>query len=223
MLIDIHTHHKSTSTNSISLLDGEQFVGIHPWNIINDSVESDLEKLFNLHRRFEIPLIGETGLDRLKSSVPFDLQLSVFKKHLSLASELNRPLVIHCLKAHSDFLQLLKVEKWQGRFLIHDYSGGEVELKKYLNYDAYFSFGRSLFRDNSKAQAVVKKVPLERLFLETDDSTEYKIEDVYKQAAIILQRDDLEEKILSNFLTFFRYTDHISPTDFIENICRRQS
>lgn len=219
MFIDIHTHIKrEPSADVIEFLDNVHFVGIHPW-FIKDSFMSDFQEIERRHLNENIPFIGETGLDRLKSNVNFDTQLEVFKIHIELSIKLNRPLVIHCLKAHSDFLQLLKEIQYSGKFLIHDFSGGEKELDQYLKYNAYFSFGRSLFRENSKAEMVFKKVPLDRFFLETDDSTQYSIQEIYQRGAELRRLDSLEDQIIKNFLVFFNYANDLRPADIFKNFC----
>jgi len=219
MLIDIHAHHLVDNLDQIQFLDDRDFVGLHPWFINPLTYTEDFKLVSKRHRENNIAFIGETGLDKLKSPVDFDLQKKVFLDHLKLAIELKRPLVIHCLKAHNEFLEILKAENFQGKFLIHDYSGSEKEMQRYLQYDAYFSFGRSLFREQSKAQMVFKKTPIDRIFLETDDDKNITIKQVYDQAKLLLKRDDLEAQVLKNFLLFFNYTYDIRPANFPKNIC----
>lgn len=219
MLIDIHAHHLIETKDSIVFLDNRDFVGLHPWFINPETFQKDFQIISERHRACNIAFIGETGLDKLKSTVDFELQKKVFLDHLNLAIELKRPLVIHCLKAHHEFLAILNELKFAGRFLIHDFSGSEQEMKKYLKFDAYFSFGRSLFRENSKAQMVFKHAPLERVFLETDDDRNLTIEKVYKQANFLLNRNDLEDQLMKNFLMFFNYSDNIRPANFPKNLC----
>lgn len=219
MLIDIHAHHLRETKDSIVFLDNRDFVGLHPWFINPETYQNDFQVMSKRHRANNIAFIGETGLDKLKSTVDFELQKKVFLNHLALAIELKKPLVIHCLKAHHEFLAILNELKFEGRFLIHDFSGSEQEMKKYLKFDAYFSFGRSLFRENSKAQMVFKHSPIDRIFLETDDDKNLTIEKVYTEASILLNRTDLEDQIMKNFLSFFNYTHDIRPANFPKNLC----
>lgn len=218
MKIDIHSHQKNKS--EFALIDNIHFVGIHPWFIDIHHYKNDLQELKIKYKDNRPRLVGETGLDRLKSKVPFEIQLEVFHAHIDLALMYDLPLVIHCLKAHADFIQILKTIKKFPRAIIHDFSGSEVELKKYLNYDFYFSFGRSLYRENSKAQMVFQKVPENRLFLETDDSLEFSIEMIYQKASDLRPELDFENLIEKNFLTFFNYSNNISATDFIKNLTK---
>jgi TatD DNase family protein len=219
MFIDFHTHHQHLQ--ELALIDKVHFDGIHPWFIEIDIIEDQMANLEKKLINNELLLIGETGLDRLKSIVDFDLQRTVFLTHLELAKKYNKPIVIHCLKAHSDFLQILKNNYPQLRYVIHDFSGGEAELKKYLKFDIYFSFGKSIFRENSKAQTVFKKVPIDRLFFETDDHQDLKISDVYLKAMELTQFD-YEKQVEQNFLRFFNYSNDISPADIIKNFTRTQ-
>jgi TatD DNase family protein len=221
MLIDMHSHSLfNQNSNHLVLSDGIHFLGIHPWFIDLDKLEKQKKIIEELIKSKKLLMLGETGLDRLKSSVPIEIQIEVFLWHLEKAYEHNLPIVIHCLKAHSDLLGVLKKDQRTFRLLIHDYSGGEKELKDYLKYDVYFSFGRSLFRENSKAQMVFKKVPLNRIFLETDDSKDLSIDEIYLKAQSIRVDDLIERQIFENFLRFFNYSNDISPSDLIANFTK---
>lgn len=214
MLIDIHTHYISKNDNT--LIDGIHFDGLHPWYIEKENFLNKLEQLEEKLKAQKLLLLGETGLDRLKSKVPFELQLEVFSNHLNLAQKYKIPLVLHILRAHSDFFEILKQRKNSQRYIIHDFSGNEKDLEYYLKFDIYFSFGHSLFREKSKARDVMKLVPLAKLFLETDDNIKYSINEIYKKAEE-LRGEKLEAIIESNFRTFFNYSDNICPTDVIKN------
>lgn len=218
MFIDIHSHlDDANEINGIKLQDKVHFVGIHPWFIESNTLDDEKTKIKTMLDRDSWCLIGETGLDRLKSEVEFDLQLDVFNWHLNLAKQYHRPLVIHCLKAHSDFLEILKKNQLSLTFLIHDYSGGESELKEYLKFNIYFSFGHSLFREQSKAQMVFKKVPNERIFFETDDQKNYSIEQIYQKASELVPHLNWESICEKNLESFFRNFKNVSSTDIINH------
>ena len=215
MLIDIHTHLKNPP--HFALLDQVHFVGIHPWFIDESNIDFQKNEILKKVNNASVKLIGETGLDRLKAKSSIEVQIDLFCWHLSLARDLNLPLVVHCLKAHSDLLNILKNEKNVTKMLIHDFSGNEKELKQYLKFPVYFSFGKSLFREKSKAQNVFKHTPINRLFLETDDSDQYSLEEIYLQASKIKNELALEKEIEKNFLSFFNYPNDICPTNIIKN------
>ncbi len=220
MLIDIHTHTEQTAINNevLVLLDKRDFFGIHPWFINPKTYHDDLINLEHYLKSRPIAMIGETGLDRLKSEIDFDIQKEVFIFHLKLSMELARPVVLHVLRAHSEVLAILKDLKFNQKLLIHDYSGGESELRKYLNFDAYFSFGKSLFRQNSKATVLFTKISKDRIFLETDDELSLSIEEVYEKAKELRPDINIENQILNNFLNFFYSYNHCA-SDVIKNIC----
>jgi TatD DNase family protein len=216
-LIDMHTHTNYKSENVISLCDRIDFIGLHPWIINIEKTDEDLLKLDNQFNS-KVPLmIGETGLDKLKCSIDLKIQMDVFYWHLEKAKKLNRPLVLHVLKAHNEVLNILKEMKFEGTFLIHGYSGNHFEIKNYLKYNSFFSFGKYLLKDGSKAQKSILHVPLDRLFLETDDDKNLNIKDVYLKAERLLGVNNLEKQIQNNFLRFFGQANDVCPSDFINN------
>ncbi len=176
---DIHTH--QFKVNSVhNWLPGEGIpdqmcsVGLHPWYLERGEWEEVVELSENSH----VVFVGETGLD-YASDVDRELQLKFFKKHIELAKKLKKPLILHCVKAYSDCLR--ELQSFGPPVIFHDYNGGEQETSQILKRpDTYLSFGATLFRENSKVLLQLSSIPLERIFLETDDS-ERSIESVYRQ------------------------------------------
>lgn len=136
----------------------------------------DYEKYKQLASDEKVVAIGETGLDyyhikkesfadqeRLKN-----LQKEVFLKHLALAKELDKPIIIHCREAHNDILDILKncgVKKLRG--VVHSFSGRLSQAEQYLDIGFYLGFNGivTFARDYD---GVLAGIPLERLVLETD-------------------------------------------------------
>lgn len=220
MFIDIHTHSKS-SVNLFGLRDGVHTLGIHPWKLILPFDKESLKNEFeNLKRKYhqKIFAIGECGLDRRREGIAnIDDQVEVLKWHLKWAESVSRPLIIHCVHAYSDLLQALKLKKFKGKILLHDFSGNEIEAKALLFYDCYFSFGKSLFNENKKSSSVFKAIPHNRLFLETDDQQEIDIVSIYKQASILLNLpiSECEKLFEENLKDFFSNLNDISSADII--------
>lgn len=225
MLVDIHTHlDLKTDKNHLRFRVGIHSRGIHPWELLESISFNDVEirfKAFKNNLSPDILGIGECGLDRKRPGlISIDLQLEVLKWHLDLAMQTKRPVIVHCVGAHSDLLHLLKKINFSGKLLLHDYSGNFEMAQQYLHYDCYFSFGSRLFNPQSKAAEVMSLLPERSIFLETDDQSDFSIADIYEQAESILQKgpDHLEKILNENLLRFFADLDNISPSDLINNL-----
>lgn len=116
--------------------------------------------------------LGEIGLDYFKEYSPVKDQLKLFKDQISIADKIGLPVVIHCRDAHPDTVEILKEARNNGfkpNILLHCFSGTVLDVEKYIELDTYFSFaGPVTFKNNRNADQVIKKVPLNRLLIETD-------------------------------------------------------
>jgi TatD DNase family protein len=129
--------------------------------------------------------IGECGLDyyRLPETIPHDeiknRQKATFRAQIDLALELGLPIMIHCREAHADVAKILEEYAAAGKAArgnIHCFTGTWAEAERYLRLGFYISFtGVITFapRASEKGlaetlQDVVKKVPLEKMLVETD-------------------------------------------------------
>lgn len=141
--------------------------GIHPWYVKKLS-ENWLEKLEELLIENKNACIGEIGLDKCIKDKNETAQKDVFRKQLDLAKRLKRPVMIHCVQAWGWLMDILRNES-PLPMLLHSYSGSAEMIKPLLDMGAYFSFsGYALNKNNKKMQESLKKVPLDRLFIETD-------------------------------------------------------
>ena len=191
--IDIHTHNKIEQPNigienfdiedirSNQVFPNSYSLGLHPWNLSNSSVDNLLMLLENLADNNKVKAIGECGIDRVVS-IDINLQKEVFQYQLELAERLGKSIIVHNVRAFSDMLETLKKTKPSIPIIFHAFSGNEEIIKKLLHFNSYFSFGKDLFNENSKASRIIAKVPRNCLFLETDNWNG-NIIDVYKEAS----------------------------------------
>lgn len=220
MLIDIHTHNENKNSY-LAFLVGKHSLGIHPWELTAPFVESEVrEKFLQLKTTFhpKILAIGECGFDRRREGIAeIGDQEKVLEWHMDWASEVGRPLVLHCVKASSDLLKMLKQKNYKGKILLHDFAGNLEEANQFLHHDCYFSFGKSLFRKDGKAAEVFSMLPREHLFLESDDHRDHTLLEIYQKAAQILKIDFNEcEKIFEeNLKRFFLDLNDVSSSDVI--------
>lgn len=130
--------------------------------------QDDLSALKALAAHPKVLAIGETGLDYAKNFSSIDGQKTLFRKHLALARELGKPVVIHCRDAHAHTRQILR-EEGISRGVIHCFSGNAEDAREYVAMGFFLSIaGPVTFSNADKLRAVVKAIPLDRLLVETD-------------------------------------------------------
>ena len=144
------------------------FYGVHPWYA--DKLPVDwYVTLEGFLKRSPAAGVGEVGLDKARN-VDLARQTEIFHRQLEIAGRLARPLAIHCVRAWSDLVNILKRSlPAKTRFMVHSFQGSPQILKDLLSLGAYISFSwKSLQRDTEESIALMRSVPLDRLLLETD-------------------------------------------------------
>ena len=211
--VDIHTHPNRNEPETIIVqnifpgetvekFSGRNFysVGLHPWHIKSEEVNDVLismvkETLENDHVCF----VGECGLDKL-AITNFEEQIRVFRAQVVLADEWKRPVIIHCVRAYNEILELHNKLKPDTPWILHGYTGGPLLTKQLTKRGFYFSFGKSIFNPKSKSIESLRWLPLDRIFVETD---EFKgnVEDVYQHAALLkeVSPELLKQEVWNNF------------------------
>jgi TatD DNase family protein len=144
-------------------------IGYHPYEADKVS-EEDLKQLKELAKENEgtVVAIGECGLDYYRNYASKENQWKIFEAQLEIAKELDLPVVIHSRDADEDTVAILKnsgIEKG----VIHCFTGTEVLLKGALDIGFYISLSGIVTYKNAKdLQELTKKIPLDRLLVETD-------------------------------------------------------
>ncbi len=143
-------------------------VGIHP-NTELDKIAT-VDDIMNLASADEVVGIGETGLDYFRSEGDLEWQRDRFRTHITVAKELNKPLIIHTREAKDDVIKILKEEgaaKVGGvmHCFVEDWETAQAAMD--LNFLISFS-GIITFKSAKDLQEVAKQVPLERMLVETD-------------------------------------------------------
>lgn len=146
-------------------------VGLQP-NTIADSRSGDWDRVVSLAGRPRVVAIGETGLDRHWDFTPFARQEDFFARHLKLAREFQKPVIIHCREAEADVVRMLRDEFEQSgpiRGIMHSFTGDWPTAEACLAMGLFISFaGMVTYKNAGDLRAVEKQVPLDRLLLETD-------------------------------------------------------
>jgi TatD DNase family protein len=190
-------------------------IGIHPSEVDNFKDE-DLNQLEDFIKKEKIIGIGEIGLDYTYKTDK-NKQKEIFEKQLQLAEKYKLPVVLHIRKTFNEIFGILKnfkvVPIW------HSCSGNLEEVEKFLEIGGFISFsGIITFKNASRLREIVKIVPLERIFLETDSpyltpepyrdkiNEPYYIKFVYQKVAEIknIEIGKISNIIRNNFENLFK-------------------
>lgn len=148
-------------------------IGIHPWQAV--PVDHDVrDSLMALAEREGVVVIGEIGLDfeRVTDPAAHEVQRQAIRAQLKLAQDLGLPISLHCKSAHAEMLALLNTEGAGVNGVIHSFAGNAQELDGWLERGFYVGVGyRALIRPGKEAAlALTRRIPLDRLLLESDCS-----------------------------------------------------
>ncbi len=165
----------ATSTAAVKLAQTHPLlsavVGIQP-NHVAEMKEGDWERILKLAHQSQVVAIGETGLDRYWDRAPFPLQEEFFERHLELANELKKPVVIHCREAEADVVRVLRSafdRHGPVSGVMHSFAGDERTAQECLALGLHISFaGMLTFKNNEALRKVATEIPLDRLLVETD-------------------------------------------------------
>lgn len=143
-------------------------VGVHPNTSMQQpvSVETLVEKASDNH----VIAIGETGLDYFRSEGNLDWQRERFRTHIKAARAANKPLIIHTREAKVDTIKILEEEHAETvGGVMHCFVEDWDTAEKAIAMNFYISFSGIVTFNNAKTvQEVAKRVPLERMLIETD-------------------------------------------------------
>lgn len=159
-------HVLSLCDNKSSMVYGA--LGMHP-HTAKDFDQACMDFLKNnlIHPR--IVSVGEIGLDYHYNNSEQGVQQTVFEKQLQLAKEFNLPVEIHTRDAELDTISALQKVKGQVRGLLHCFTGSYNLAKAALDCGFNISFSGILtFKKSEELRETCKKIPLDRLHIETD-------------------------------------------------------
>ena len=186
-LVDIHTHRP---TEAVTI----RAVGLHPWHA-GHALPSEEEFL-------AAEAVGEIGLDKA-CEVDFEEQQAAFIAQLGIAERLEKPVVIHCVRAFNEVMQCLRGRKLSA-VVFHGFIGSKEQAEKALKQGYYLSFGARTARSPKTIEAL-RATPLHRLFVETDDDPT-PLETIYAAIASLrgVSVEELQRATRENHLRLFR-------------------
>lgn len=142
--------------------------GLHPWHADQLSEKEIINRLESLIEARSILAIGETGLDKLKGP-DLTIQLEVFKTHVLVAEKYNLPVIVHSVKSHNEILKVKLDLKSNIPWVIHHFNGSKQMAFDFINHGFYLSLSYHVNNKNSRLSEYLTDLPLNKIFLETDD------------------------------------------------------
>lgn len=200
---DFH-HHKRNNTSGIYSLEfGENppqhlySAGIHPKDIQTENTENQFNWLKS-NITENCFAIGECGLDGL---IPVDqkIQENIFKTQIEMSNEFKKPLIIHCVRKYYEVISFRKTAKQP--MIIHGFNKKQSIADDLLKNNFYLSFGKAVLY-NLSLQNVLKTIPLDKIFLETDNE-DFNIKELYLKVSEIkgISLENLNRQIIENLET----------------------
>lgn len=209
--LDLHTHKTAIKSGEITIqslsLTDDIFlampkkkpisIGLHPWYASIKKLELHIKYLTVLAKQDNVKMIGECGLDKIKGE-SLENQLIILAKQIALAEQLNKPLILHCVKSFAELIAIKEQLKVKVPMIMHGFNKNETLGRQLLDKGFFLSFGAAILKENSAAAKLIKE--LDFFFLETDDS-QTSIEEVYHAAAKIknISIDELKQVIFANW------------------------
>ncbi|MFV0560120.1 MAG: TatD family hydrolase [Enterococcus sp.] len=144
-------------------------IGWHPTEAgsYTKEIETRLQEQLTLPK---VVALGEIGLDYYWMEDPKEVQDKVFRRQIAIAKEMNLPISIHTRDALEDTYKILKEENVQDiGGIMHSFSGEYEWAQRFMDLGMHISFsGVVTFKKALDVQDAAKKVPLERMLVETD-------------------------------------------------------
>lgn len=214
--IDIHTHGASPSAGIFSVENlmahekrtpvntrGVAFTaGIHPWHMDESNCGEQLDFIRETAASPLIIAIGEAGFDKLKGPSA-ELQRRIFEEQLEIAADVRKPVVIHCVRSWDELLRAHKQHKPSRPWMVHGFRGKKELGLQLVGYGMYISFWFD-FIVRPEASELVRAIPKDRIFLETDGA-DTDIREIYRKVAgdLSLSVDELKKIIFDNYKRLF--------------------
>jgi len=140
-------------------------VGIHPNEAAEESIK-EMGKIEEMLAAEKVIAVGETGLDYYRDFSPREAQQELFRMHIALAKENRLPLLIHTRNSVDDAIAILASGDHH-RGVFHCYSGSYEQARQIIDFGFYISFA-GVLTVSRRAREVIRKLPLDRILLETD-------------------------------------------------------
>lgn len=192
-------------------------IAAHPHEAKNYSskIEDSIKSFLKYKKTIAV---GEAGLDFYYNHSPKNIQIEVFKNQIKIAQEFNKPLVIHSRESEPEVLSILKEVNFELPVVFHSYTGNLKNAQEIIKRGYYLSFsGIITFNNSEYLRDIVKIVPLDQIFAETDSpyltpvphrgktNTPQYVREVYNKISQIknISPDNLNKYLVNNFKRIF--------------------
>ena len=178
-------------------------LGIHPWFLNETNISPLLSVVKEMAAGDTLIAIGEAGFDKLRGPSP-EIQRKAFEEQAGIAEAVKKPLFIHCVRSWDELLQSHKRVKPLMPWIIHGFRGKKELAAQLISRNMYISFWFD-FVIRPESSELIRSLPSERIFLETDGS-DADIKEIYSKVAqdIGISMEELKSIILSNFNRVFK-------------------
>ncbi len=210
MILDIHTHKplpqpeavadisaliaEATGVHSLPDGNGGVFsVGIHPWTTLSPPSEELWKRIEEVAADERVKAIGECGIDLVKGG-PMFRQLEVMKRMVDISENLQKPMIIHDVKAHDIIIGLRRDLKPRQNWVIHGFRGKPQLAASLINAGCRVSFGEHFNADT------LRTINRDEILAETDES-ELTIEEIIGRLSEI-RGEDVTESVRENTASF---------------------
>lgn len=214
IFINIHGHRKANNIQEWVMMNlmakdyppddienGFYSVGFHPYNVGKVDEEDTINKVRLSTENTNVFAIGEIGLDK-SIDAPLDQQMRIFESQVEIAEYTDLPVILHVVRAFNEMIEFMMVHQPVVPMIIHGYNGSAQMAETLIKAGFLLSFGEAIARDHSKIIESLVMVPVEKLFLETDEG-DLDIREIYQFAAEVkgISMDHLRVQIFENAKT----------------------
>ena len=181
--------------------NGYYSVGFHPYNVGKVEEEETLNKVRLATENLNVFAIGEIGLDK-SIEAPLETQMRIFEKQVDIAEFSDMPIILHVVKAFNEMIEFMNSHKPSVPMIIHGYNGSREMAEELVKAGFLISFGEAIAGEHSKIVEALIAVPVEKLFLETDEGS-IDIREIYHTVAEVkgISLDHLRIQIVENAKT----------------------
>jgi TatD DNase family protein len=212
--INIHGHRQSDSIDEWVMQNlmakdfppedidhGYYSVGFHPYNVGRTDEQETLEKVRLALEHPRVLAVGEIGLDK-SIAAPMADQQRIFEKQMEMAESARLPVVLHVVRAFNEMVEFMTTHQPVVPMIIHGYNGSPQMAEQLVKAGFLISFGEAISGEHSKIIEALQRVPIENLFLETDEG-DMDIREIYQFAATVkgVSVDHLRVQIYENART----------------------
>lgn len=212
--VNIHGHRQASSIEEWVMMNlmardfppddienGYYSVGFHPYNVGKAEEQETLDRVRKAVEHPRVLAIGEIGLDKSIEAAMED-QMRIFEKQVEIAESAQLAVILHVVRSFNEMVSFMKSHRPGVPMIIHGYNGGVQMAEELVKAGFMISFGQAITGEHSKIVEALQLVPVEKMFLETDEG-DMDIRELYQFAAEVKGTtvDQLRVQIFENART----------------------